>query len=136
MKKKILIIDDNVPILNSLHMFLELYNYEVETAQDGSCLQSGPKEVPDILLVDYHLPYVENSHIIEQIKNDHRMQNLPILLMSGDTEIEHISLFLNVEDFIAKPLNLDELVQKLDTILLKRTSVSPQNLEQAAISCN
>lgn len=111
MKKKILIIDDCLPILTSLRLVLDLYQFEVITAQDSSLLYE--EQIPaEILLIDYHIPGMNGGKLFEQKKSS---KKLPfIILMSGDPNIQQIAQTLPVDDFIEKPINIDELLNKLD----------------------
>ena len=117
MKKKILIIDDCLPILNSLRMILEMHHYEVEIAQNGAYLLDNNNALPDILLVDYRISGVDGCSIITQLKNNARFKHIPVILMSGDIDIGRLSIRLGVNDFIAKPFNLDDLVKKIETCI-------------------
>jgi DNA-binding NtrC family response regulator len=111
MKKKILIIDDCLPILNSLRLILELHHYEVEITQNGACLPDTNDALPDILLVDYHIPDIDGFKMIKKLKAS--MKHIPVILMSGNRDIERVSTLLGVTDFISKPINLDELLNKI-----------------------
>ncbi|WP_040534084.1 response regulator [Legionella drancourtii] len=114
MKKKILIIDDCLPILNSLHMILEMHYYEVEIAQNGRCLLDNNDALPDILLVDYRISGIDGCNLFTQLKNNTQFKHIPVILMSGDIDIERIAVFLGVNDFIAKPFNIDVLLNKIE----------------------
>lgn len=113
MKKKILIIDDYLPILDCLRMILELHHYEVEITQDGACLLDENNAEPDLLLIDYHIPGIDGYSIFEQVKSNPRLKNIPAILMSGHKDIEQISILFGAEDFIAKPFDFDKLLHKI-----------------------
>lgn len=119
MNRKILIIDDCVPILNSLSILLEMHHYEVETAQDLACLLDDNIALPDILLSDYRLSGTDGSNILSLLKNNERLKNIPFILMSGDIDIEKISIFLGVTNYIAKPFNVGDLLNKIETCILE-----------------
>lgn len=113
MKKKILIIDDYLPILDCLRMILELHHYEVEITQDGTCLLDENNAVPDLLLIDYHIPGIDGYSIFEQVKNNPRLKHIPAIFMSGRKDIEQISILFGAQDFIAKPFDFDKLLHKI-----------------------
>ncbi len=115
MKKKIWIIDDYLPMLDCMRIVLELHDYEVEIAQDGKGLLD-KKNTPDLLLIDYHIPGIDGYSLVEQIKNQPQFKNTPFIIMSGHKDIEQISTFYGANDFIAKPFNFDELVEKIATL--------------------
>lgn len=119
MKKKILIIDDYLPILECLRMMLELHHYKVEITQDGQCLLDKTATTPDLLLIDYHIPGVDGYSIFEQLKNNSELKHTPVILMSGHKDIEHLSQLFGARDFIAKPFNFDELLHKIAKIMIQ-----------------
>lgn len=117
MKKKILIIDDCFPILNALSIALEMHHYEVETAQNGTPLLDDKQAMPDVVLVDYHIPNVNIIDVLNQFKAKNHSKHIPIILMSGSIDLEKTARDLEVDDFIAKPMNLDDLLNKLNAII-------------------
>lgn len=118
MKKKILIVDDYFPILDSLRILLELNDYEVEIAQNGlNILDKNIK--PDLLLIDYHIPGLDVDNILKQVKNHSVFKSIPTLLMSGHVNLEHFAARCGTDDFIAKPLNLERLLNKIKILCLK-----------------
>ncbi len=112
---KILILDDCLPILNSLRMLLEMYQYEVEVAQDVSCLYDHSK-LPDVLLIDYHMQGIDTPSLLAQLKNHAHFKNIPIILMSGDTDVKQISAQFPINNFITKPIDIKLLLDKLRII--------------------
>jgi len=112
MKKKIWIIDDYLPILDSIRIVLELNHYEVEIAQDElNILDKNIK--PDLLLIDYHIPGLDVDSIFKQVKNHSKLKSIPTILMSGNIDIEHLATHCGADDFIAKPINFDKLLNKI-----------------------
>ncbi len=112
MKKKIWIIDDYLPILDSMRIVLELNHYEVEVAQDElNILDKNIK--PDLLLIDYHIPGLDVDNIFKHVKNHSELKSIPTILMSGSIDIEHLATNCGADDFIAKPINLDKLLNKI-----------------------
>jgi DNA-binding response OmpR family regulator len=115
MNKKILIIDDYLPMLDCLRIVLELHHYDVEIALDGKCLIDKNTK-PDVLLLDYHLPGIDGHNLFEQIKNNSELKQIPIILMSGHKDTAQIATFLGADDFIAKPFSFDDLLRKIDRL--------------------
>ena len=112
MSKIILIIDDFLPILNSLRGVLVLYHYRVYTAHDNTSLLKMTIS-PDVVLADYHMRRRESFCALKQFNNTHH-KYIHIILMSGDPEIKTIANQLNVDDYIAKPIIVDDLLTKLE----------------------
>lgn len=115
MRKKIWIIDDYLPMLDCMRMMLELYHYEVEIAEDIKPLLE-KKARPNLLLMDYHIAGIDGYNLFEQIKNHSELKNIPLILMSGHKDIEQISILYGANDFLAKPFNYEELLEKITTL--------------------
>ena len=122
MKKKILIIDDCLAILDSLRMILEMHHYDVEISQNGAYSLGDNDVLPDVILADYHTPDVDELGLFKQLKNNAHLEHIPVILMSGDIDIERLSIFLGVADFIAKPFNLVDLLNKIEGCISYKTN--------------
>ncbi len=116
MKKKIWIIDDCSSILDSLRMLLELYQYEVEVSQNGDFVLEDGKMPPDIFLIDYHVPHMDICALLKSLKNNPRLLSIPVVLVSGDPNIQNISERLGVNDFITKPFDIEILLTKIQVL--------------------
>ena len=84
--KKIWIVDDYLPMLDCMRIILELHHYEVEIKQNAEFIVDNQIQ-PDLLLIDYHIPGIDNYSIFEQVKKSSSFQNIPIILMSGLTKM-------------------------------------------------
>ena len=124
MQKKILIIDDDIDLVESMRLTLEKAGFEVIDAQDGQKgLEKIEKENPDLVILDVMMQTQdEGFHIAYQIRSNEETADLPILMLTAvGTETgfsfdkEKDEDFLPVNEFIEKPVNHDtliELVQK------------------------
>lgn len=115
MKKKIGIIDDYLPMLDSMRMMLELHHYEVEITQDGMYFLEKNSQ-PDLFLIDYHIPGTDVHSICKQIKNNPLFNKIPIILMTGHKDIKEISALCGADDFITKPFDFEKLLMKIENL--------------------
>lgn len=115
--KRILIVDDNEQHLEVLKETLSYFQYEIKTLTDGRNLLSEMlKFKPDLLLLDYILPGEENGIILcEQLAQQIHLKNIPVLLMSGYHLVSE--QFACCSGFLYKPIDLDELIEKVDALL-------------------
>ncbi len=113
-KKKILIADDDPAILEVLAIFLEEVGYEVETTHDGHTLQTFENGYPDVLLLDIWMSGVNGRDLCRFLKSQEETRNLPILLISANRDMERIAREAGADDFIAKPFDLDKLLNKIE----------------------
>ncbi len=120
-RKKILIVDDDAEIVDLIsEIFSRDGRFEVETASSG--YDAGiltQRFSPDIILLDYMLPDVNGNIVCQTIKQNPDYQDIKIIIVSGvvkQDEIDHL-LKCGAEDFIRKPFNIDQLVQRVCSVL-------------------
>jgi CheY-like chemotaxis protein len=113
-QKKILIADDDPAILEVLTLFLEEVGYNVETRQDGHTLQAFEHGYPDLLLLDIWMSGWNGRDLCRYLKSQEETRHLPILLVSANRNMERIAREAGADDFLAKPFDLDELLEKIE----------------------
>src|SRR3712207_4845495 len=102
---RILLVDAEVPLRDSLTYALQKEGYEVTTAADGaSALKLFHKQVPDIILLDLMLPEIDGMEVCWRIR---AFSNVPIVMLSAkDQEIDKAwGLEAGADDYITKPFN-------------------------------
>ncbi len=122
---KILIIDDEKFITWSLQQHLQKEGYEVFTADTGeSGLEVFKEEVPDIVLLDIHLPGISGLETLESIRKLNKDSIVVIVTAHGDIVTAVNAIKLGAYDFLEKPFDLNRisvLIKKaLETMTLKR----------------
>jgi len=119
-KIRVLVIDDEAPILRFLKPALEANNYEMASA--GTVAEGVKRiaaETPDIVLLDLGLPDGDGKDVIKRAR---AWSDLPIIVLSArDREAEKIeSLDLGADDYVNKPFNIGELLARMRTALRHR----------------
>ena len=118
MTKTIMIVDDDRDISETIKDTLETRGYRVIAAVDGDdCLKKLKKVKPDLILMDIMMPGTPVKEIVPKIK-DINIAYLSIVRPS-DAEREGL-IFDNIVDFIQKPFNINELLQKVKWFSEKR----------------
>jgi two-component system alkaline phosphatase synthesis response regulator PhoP len=119
--KKILIIDDERIILESLRIFIKNSGYDVHLATDGiSGFEMVEKEKPDLILIDILLPGLNGVALCEKLRISELSQHIPIILMTGVYKDVNLRMYVHkglANDFIEKPFNENELLIKIDRLL-------------------
>lgn len=118
MKKRILLIEDDLHIAEGIHLNLTLQGYEVMFAGDGlSGLSQWESGRPDLVILDIMLPGIDGLSILQRIRLED--ERLPILILSakGDPDDRIRGLALGVDDYLTKPFNLEELLLRVDRLL-------------------
>ena len=122
---KILVIDDEPILRDSLTIALKALNYDVITARTGEeGLDLFQKEVPDLVLLDHWLPGINGDEVLREIKEE--KPGCPVIVMTaqGSVELAVQSMKIGAFDFLVKPFELEQvesLVEKgLERARLKR----------------
>jgi two-component system nitrogen regulation response regulator NtrX len=120
-KPRILVIDDEASIRDSLRVTLEYADYEVigaATGQDGLALAE--RESPDLVLLDIKMPGTDGMEVLNRIHA--RDETLPIIMISGhgttSTAVDAVKM--GAEDFLDKPFDTDVLLFRIEKVLKSR----------------
>ena len=117
--KKIFIIEDEQSLRDILAMRLKEAGFEIEVAFDGAEALEKLKTInPDVILLDIILPKIDGFTVLEKIKEDLRIKDIPVIVLSNlgqDTDIKR-ALELGATDYFIKAqhslLEIVELVKK------------------------
>jgi DNA-binding response OmpR family regulator len=118
MSKKVLICDDDEGILDMLTMILEDAGFE--TISEINSLNVNKlieQEQPDLLLLDLWMPVLSGDQVLKMLKKNPETSNLPVIIISASIEGEKIATEAGANNFIAKPFDLDELIDKVQELL-------------------
>ena len=116
MQKRIMIVDDEPDIRDSIKTILETNGYIVATAIDGDdCLEKINKVKPDLILLDIMMPGTPVEEVIKKI-SDIKIAFMSVVRIS---EARKKGLFIqeNIVDFLQKPFNVSDLVNRVGLIL-------------------
>jgi DNA-binding response OmpR family regulator len=114
-KNKILILDDDPDILEILSLLLTQVGYEVQVMSCGDTVFDDIKAFqPDLLLMDVMLAGLDGRTICKSIKDNQLTHFLPIILISGTHDLaQSLHLPGAPNDFLAKPFNIDSLLERI-----------------------
>jgi DNA-binding response OmpR family regulator len=111
--KKVMIADDDPGIVDSLSMMLEFEGYEVSSTMNGATLLHLGEDLPDLLLLDIWMSGIDGRDICKQLKLQQHTSKMPILMISASKDIQLSALEAGADDFLAKPFEMEELLQKV-----------------------
>lgn len=115
--KKIFIADDDAAIVDATSLMLELMGYEVAFTLDGTTVSESMQSSPDLLILDIWLSGIDGRDICRQLKADPKTQNIPVLMISASREIKTSALASGADDFMAKPFEMQLLLDKIDSLI-------------------
>jgi len=118
-EKKILVVDDDPHIARLLEGLLASRQYSVDIAKTGDAALLKAQHCPDIILLDRTLPDMEGLEICRRIREDKRLRQIPIVVLSGrNTSLDKIEgLYVGADDYVTKPFDNEELVARLEAVL-------------------
>jgi len=118
----ILVVEDEARLRELVRLYLERAGYEVREAADGrEALDEFDRDPPDLVVVDLMLPRLQGEALIRAIRD---VSEVPVLIASAKrSDVERIAgLRLGADDYLAKPYNIHELVERVNAIL-RRSAV-------------
>ncbi len=117
----ILVAEDHDESRELLRVFLEGEGFRVVEARNGAeAISLAQQQCPDLFLTDLHMPELDGIAAVNQIRS---ICDVPILAMSGDGQ-RGMELFLSMDElatgyvhYLTKPLNLNEMMEYINTVL-------------------
>ncbi|MBN1288322.1 MAG: response regulator [Actinobacteria bacterium] len=121
-KRKILVIDDEVLLLEVMKTNLEIEGYEVITEMSGETgLVSAVVEQPDIIILDIMMPDLDGWEICRRLRSDTRTKYIPVIMLTALDKTHHVvkGFECGADDYLAKPFENPELFARIKAVLTK-----------------
>ena len=121
--KNILVIEDNHAILDVITLILQSEAYKVNGLNKSADMMNHIDDFqPDLLILDIMLPDADGRELLTQIRNNPKTANIPVLMISAKYTAETIQHGLHKPNgFLAKPFDIDDLLDKIEGILAGKT---------------
>jgi CheY-like chemotaxis protein len=115
---KIFVADDDSDILEILQLMLRTRGYQVIVSNTGSELfDYRPDELPDLVLLDIWMSGINGRDICARLKDNEKTRDIPVLFISANSNIQAIAKECGAEGFIAKPFDMEMLLNKVNDVL-------------------
>ncbi len=127
MAEKILIVDDELTLQETLAYNLKKQGYEVDTAGDGpSAVEKARENKPDLILLDIMLPGMDGFEVCKLIRKE---MIVPILMLTArDDEIDRVvGLEVGADDYLTKPFSMRELIARVKALLRRVKIMQEEN---------
>lgn len=121
MKKRILVIDDEVDLLEIVKARLEANDFEVETAISGrEGLASVKVKRPDVIILDLMMPEMDGYAVLSKFKGDKATRDIPIIVLTALAEEDSgkKAIELGADSYIVKPFESDVLLASIRGFLI------------------
>jgi PAS domain S-box-containing protein len=120
--RRVLIIDDDSDTRKLLSVGLQNHGFEPVEAVDGeSGIAAAFAQSPDLVLLDLHLPGTDGFGVLQQLKRSPATAQIPVIVVTGDEDLwlgaRARVLALGAADFVAKPFEMDALIDEMRTLL-------------------
>ncbi len=135
---KIVVADDNTPLLETLCATLKADGYDVHPAGDGDAAMSLVRsQSPDLVLTDINMPSLNGIELCRRLKEDAATRLIPVMLLTGlDGRTERLAgIDAGADDFLTKPVNNSELRARVRSLMrLKRFTDELDSAESIILS--
>lgn len=118
--QRILVVDDEVPILHVMSLKLRSGGFEVLTAPDGAKgLELAQVERPDLIISDYQMPHLSGLEMCQRLRQNPRTRNIPtILLTARGFDIDESALQMaGISQCMSKPFSPQEVLKVVQELL-------------------
>ena len=134
---KILVVDDERAVRDSLRRALELEGYDIELAADGgealTRLTENGEAQPDAVILDVLMPGIDGLEVCRRLRR--HGNRVPVLMLTARDEVENrvAGLDAGADDYVTKPFALEELVARMRALLRRASESSEEVLRFADI---
>ncbi len=117
--KKVLLVDDDAEIIESLRLALEANDYKVLIARDGNQgLALTERESPDLVILDMMMPKRSGFLVLEKLRRSGE-ESPPVIMVTANEGSRHKAYaeMLGVDDYIRKPFPMDRLLESVNRLV-------------------
>jgi two-component system, OmpR family, alkaline phosphatase synthesis response regulator PhoP len=120
--KKILVVDDEPDLVETVRYSLEMEGYQVLVAHNGEDgLNQARKDSPDLIILDLMLPKLDGYKVCRLLKFDERYKHIPVLMLTAKTQEKDrlLGKETGADEYMTKPFDIDKLLEKVKFYLSK-----------------
>ncbi len=117
--KRILLVDDDAEIVESMKLALEAKGYQILIARDGNQgLAMAERADPDLVILDMMMPKRSGFLVLERLRRTRRIP-IRVIMITANEGSRHKAYaeMLGVDDYIRKPFAMDRLMESVDRLL-------------------
>lgn len=117
-RPKILVVDDDQPILTLMQNLLREFKFATLLADSGeTAIALARSERPDLILLDMKMPTMSGEEVIRAIRSQPGLEQVPIVILSGEPVSRQELASVGADGAVQKPFDLNDLIEKIRTHL-------------------
>jgi CheY-like chemotaxis protein len=115
MRKKILVVDDDVDILDAIAIVLDEFGYAVTTTSKGHETYKKIEEIhPDVILLDVLMSGSDGREICRELKSKEETRKIPVIMVSAHPDAAKEVKAVGADNFLAKPFETGDLLKLVE----------------------
>jgi CheY-like chemotaxis protein len=117
---RILLVDDEPDIVDTIQCRLEANSFDVVTASNGQeGLEKAAEEKPDLILLDTNMPVMNGYEMLERLKKRPDLKDIPVIMCTALCEARDIAAAsaFGIADYVTKPFDYTDLIEKITSAL-------------------
>ena len=117
---KILLVDDEPDLIDTIQCRLEANNFIVSTATNGEeGLLKAADDKPDLILLDTNMPVMNGHEMLERLRKSPDLKNIPVIMCTALCEAHDIATAMShgISDYVTKPFDYADLIEKISNAL-------------------
>lgn len=121
-KAKILLIDDEADLVETIQWMLQSSGYDIVSATNGKeGLELATRERPDLIVLDIRMPVMDGHEMLKRLRGNPDFKDIPVIMCTMSDEIWDITEASRYKicDYITKPFNGLDLIEKISDVLNK-----------------
>ncbi|MFO7917827.1 MAG: response regulator transcription factor [Anaerolineae bacterium] len=134
MPKRVLVVEDEATLLETLEYNLNRQGYHVSTAADGrTALEVARSEGPDLVVLDLMLPRLDGFEVCRILRQE---MSVPILILTAlDDEVDKVvGLEVGADDYLTKPFSMRELMARVKALLRRERLIREELADEGDVA--
>jgi adenylate cyclase len=120
-KKKILVVDDEVELVELVKLRLEANGYEVVMANSGlEGLSKASSESPNLIVLDIGMAEMDGYTVLQKLKEDEKTKDIPVIMLTAYAKMKSLFEMEGISDYIVKPFDPQDFLARVDKVLKKK----------------
>lgn len=123
---KILLVEDNEMNRDMLSRRLQRKGYSIVIAQDGEQgLSLACSEIPDLILMDISLPFIDGCEVTRRLKANPRTRHIPVIVLTAHALVtdRERAFKAGCDDYDTKPIDFGRLNEKIENFLVEKKAL-------------